>query len=55
VGVEGGDQPGAAARLLERHGRGKEAREPLGKIYASLTEGFDTGDLLEAKALLARL
>ena len=43
------------ARLLEQHGRVEEARGSLGEIYASFTEGFDTGDLREAKALLDRL
>jgi adenylate cyclase len=43
------------ARLLERRGRLEEARGSLGEIYASFTEGFDTGDLREAKALLDRL
>ena len=42
------------AQLLGRHGRSEEARGPLGEIYASFTEGFETGDLREAKALLDR-
>ncbi|MEE9210356.1 MAG: hypothetical protein V3U23_07870 [Kiloniellales bacterium] len=39
------------------HGQGKasEARELLGPLYAWFTEGFDTPDLEEAKALLDRL
>jgi hypothetical protein len=32
-----------------------EARELLAKIYGWFTEGFDTRDLKEAKALLAKL
>jgi predicted ATPase len=32
-----------------------EARELLGEVYGWFTEGFDTGDLKEAKALLEEL
>jgi len=40
------------ARLLAKQGRGDEARKMLAEIYGWFTEGFDTADLKEAKALL---
>jgi predicted ATPase len=43
------------ARLLDRQGHRDEAREMLGDIYGWFTEGFDTRDLREAKALLTEL
>jgi DNA-binding winged helix-turn-helix (wHTH) protein/predicted ATPase len=43
------------ARLYRENGRAKEARSLLAPIYESFTEGFDTLDLLEAKALLHEL
>ena len=43
------------ARLLDNDGRREEARELLEPVYRSFTEGFDTVDLKEAKALLAAL
>ncbi len=39
-------------RLLQRQGRKEEARKMLSAIYGWFTEGFDTADLKEAKALL---
>ena len=36
-------------------GRRTEARELLAPVYGWFTEGFDTADLKEAKALLAEL
>jgi adenylate cyclase len=41
------------ARLLRASGRGDEARLLLTEIYTWFTEGFDTADLKDAKALLA--
>jgi predicted ATPase len=41
------------SRLRQRQGQQAEARERLGPIYAWFTEGFETADLQEAKALLA--
>jgi predicted ATPase len=41
--------------LLTHQGRRHEARAMLSDIYNSLTEGFDTADLKEAKALLDEL
>jgi class 3 adenylate cyclase/predicted ATPase len=43
------------ARLWQRQGKLAEARALLAPIYAWFTEGFDTGDLVEAKALLDEL
>jgi predicted ATPase len=43
------------ARWLRDHGRAGEARALLAPLYASVTEGFDTRDLIEAKALLDEL
>jgi predicted ATPase len=43
------------ARLWRDQGRRSEARELLAPIYGWFTEGFDTLDLKEAKALLAEL
>jgi predicted ATPase len=43
------------ARLWQRQGRQQEAREMLEPIYGWFTEGFDTPDLEEARALLAEL
>ena len=41
------------ARLWRDQGKREEARELLAPVYGWLTEGFDTLDLKEAKALLA--
>ncbi len=43
------------ARLLMGQGRVSEARDTLGSIYGWFTEGFDTPDLKDAKALLDEL
>jgi predicted ATPase len=43
------------ARLLDKQGRREEARTTLAEIYDWFTEGFDTADLKEAKALLDEL
>ena len=43
------------ARLLAKQGRRDEARTMLSEIYDWFTEGFDTADLKEAKALLDEL
>jgi predicted ATPase len=40
------------ARLLRDTNRRSEAREMLAEIYGWFTEGFDTADLKDAKALL---
>ena len=43
------------ARLWQSHGKRSEAYELLAPIYNWFTEGFDTADLQEAKALLDEL
>jgi tetratricopeptide (TPR) repeat protein len=43
------------ARLLTKQGRRNEARTMLAEIYNWFTEGFDTADLKDAKALSDRL
>jgi tetratricopeptide (TPR) repeat protein len=43
------------ARLLTKQGRRDEARAMLADIYGWFTEGFDTADLKDAKALLDEL
>jgi predicted ATPase len=43
------------ARLWQLQGRKEEARALLAPIYEWFTEGFDTRDLKEAKALLEEL
>ena len=43
------------ARLWRSQGKVQEARELLAPVYGWFTEGFDTRDLKEAKALLEEL
>jgi predicted ATPase len=43
------------ARLRRGQGRRAEARDLLAPVYGWFTEGFDTSDLKEAKALLGEL
>ena len=43
------------ARLWRDQGKVQQARELLAPVYDSFTEGFDTRDLKEAKALLDEL
>jgi predicted ATPase len=43
------------ARLWQGQGKGAAARQLLAESYRWFTEGFDTADLQEAKALLAEL
>jgi predicted ATPase len=43
------------ARLWGQQGRLADARDLLAPVYGSFTEGFDTADLKEAKALLDEL
>jgi tetratricopeptide (TPR) repeat protein len=45
----------ALARLLAKQGKSDEARAILGEIYGCFTEGLDTADLKDAKALLDEL
>jgi DNA-binding SARP family transcriptional activator/RecA/RadA recombinase len=43
------------SRLLQMQGRQEEARQLLSEIYGRFTEGVDTPDLQEARALLQKL
>jgi predicted ATPase len=43
------------SRLWQRQGKSKEAHDLLAPIYGWFSEGFDTADLQEAKALLDEL
>jgi predicted ATPase len=43
------------SRLWQQQGKKEEARQMLAGIYGWFTEGFDTTDLQEARALLAEL
>ena len=43
------------ARLWQKQGKNTEARELLAGIYGWFTEGFDTLDSIDAKALLEDL
>jgi predicted ATPase len=43
------------ARLWQQQGKGDEARRLLAPVYGWFTEGFETADLLEARALLENL
>ena len=45
----------ARSRLWQQQGQRQEAYNLLAEIYGWFTEGFDTADLQEAKALLAAL
>ena len=42
-------------RLLAKQGKREEARTMLGELYNWFTEGFDTADVKDAKALLGEL
>ncbi len=42
-------------RLWQQQGKKDKARQMLSEIYNWFTEGFDTADLKEAKALLEEL
>ena len=56
--ASGRQNPGALraamslARLWRDQGKVRQARELLAPVYGWFTEGFDTRDLKEAKALL---
>ena len=43
------------SRLWEQQGKKEQARQMLAEIYGWFTEGFDTADLKEAKAMLDKL
>ncbi len=50
-----GDETTSLARRLAKQGKRAEARTMLVEIYGWFTEGFDTADLRDAKALLDEL
>ena len=52
AGAAGGDEPGAAVATTRQE---DEAHQMLAEIYNWFTEGFDTKDLQEAKALIEEL
>jgi predicted ATPase len=43
------------ARLWQQQDKREDARQLLAEIYGWFTEGFDTADLKDAKALLEEL
>ena len=43
------------ARLRRDQGKSQQARELLAPVYGWFTEGFETSDFKEAKALLGEL
>ncbi len=43
------------ARLWQQQGKRQEAQDLLAPVYQWFTEGFDTADLKDAKALLGEL
>ena len=43
------------ARLWQQQGKRQEAHDLLAPVYGWFTEGFDTADLMDAKALLEAL
>ncbi len=43
------------ARLWQQQGKNAEARDLLAPVYNWFTEGFDTADLKDARALLDKL
>jgi predicted ATPase len=45
----------SVARLRAKQGKKKEGRAVLARVHNSFTEGFDTADLREARALLETL
>jgi predicted ATPase len=42
-------------RVLQQQGKRRDAYDLLDPVYGGFTEGFDTADLKEAKALLDEL
>jgi predicted ATPase len=43
------------SRLWQQQGKHDQAQRLLGEVYGWFTEGFDTGDLREARAILDEL
>ena len=40
------------SRLWQKHGKGEEAQDLLAGVYERFTEGFDSQDLEEARAMV---
>ena len=55
VRASAGSAATSLARLWRDHSKVQQARELLAPVYGWFTEGFDTHDLKEAKALLEEL
>ena len=53
--IKGEESRKRQARLWQRQGQRTAARELLAPVYGWFTEGFDTTDLQEAKAMLETL
>jgi hypothetical protein len=53
--IKGEESRKRQARLWQRQGQRTATRDLLAPVYGWLTEGFDTADLQEAKALLDEL
>jgi predicted ATPase len=53
--IQGEERRKRQARLWQRQGQRTAARDLLAPVYGWFTEGFDTADLQEAKALLEEL
>ena len=53
--IKGKESRKRQARLWQQQGKRAEAYDLLSPIYSWFTEGFDTADLQEAKALLEEL
>ncbi len=43
------------SRLWQKQGKKQEAQKLLAEIYSWFTEGFDTADLKDAKAMIEEL
>jgi predicted ATPase len=53
--IQGEERRKCQPRLWQRQGQRTAARDLLAPVYGWFTEGFDTADLQEAKALLEGL
>ena len=51
----GNSAPPPLARLWQQQGKHQDAYDLLAPVYEWFTEGFDTAELREAKALLQEL
>jgi len=53
--TENSDKLGDLSRLWQQQGKHDQEQRLRGEVYGWFTEGFDTEDLKEAKALLDEL